>query len=77
MKSYYSMDGNANYFFFHLVVYIIQDIKECSVVCVLELGKFDENNLEEGIQAYVLVEGSLFSQNEEDLANPTGHCFVE
>lgn len=28
-------------------------------------------------RAYVLVEGSLFSQNEEDLANPTGHSFVE
>lgn len=64
-------------FFFHLVVYFIQDIKVCSVVCVLELGKFDESNLEEGIQAYLLVEVSLFSQNKDDWANPSGHCFAE
>lgn len=58
-------------FFFHLVVYFIQDIKECSVVCVLELGKFDENNLEEGLcfgrRVFIQSERGRFSQSHWSL----------
>ena len=50
MKSYYSMGSDANDFCLHLVVYFVQDMKVCSVVCG-ELCKCDEDNLEEGVHA--------------------------
>lgn len=73
MKSYYSMGNDANDFCLHLVVYFVQDMKVCCVVSG-ELCKCDENILEEDIQSYLLVEGSLLSLNKEDLAKVSG-CF--
>jgi len=44
------MGSDANDFCLHLVVYFVQDMKVCSVVCG-ELCKCDEDNLEEGVHA--------------------------